>query len=478
MSVHIDVSYDDDISLEVRTNPKNYHVCYSGGLEIRCLPLAGERSGMEVINVAPPISGMSEIYAWMQRIDLMQDLLNAIGESDVVHTWNSACEVVPRLRLLLEMAERGGDRSARSWRAQRHYHLGLALLHSVPSGGHYADMQAHRRNLLEAAAAFGAARALGVANAEGALDEVAWINAHALTAPPFAAPSAGHVRGGEGPVHADLARAGPAARSPSAHLSTAPLPVVPCSFSGQLNVSLAPFRDRDTGRTAVMEAGVSFGPYRSWSEVVVLLRELLVRACAVSAAAAGGAGDGAVSVLGAAEDRAACLVAGMASARAAAAHVCGDYSDLGSVLAGRAAASIDIHEHLPELVALARQGSSVLELGVRGADSSWAFLHGLVTGRDDRRAESRAEGDPRAVEKRVVDQRACERERGEVSGVCDEGGARGFRGRPLRLVQVGWDRLHCCSDGHHRGPFVNRVLSIGQFRFLLFVLLFFFFSRK
>lgn len=44
----------------------------------------------------------------------------------------------------------------------------------------------------------------------------------------------------------------------------------------------------------------------------------------------------------------------------------------------------DIYEHLPTLSAYASQCESILELGVRGCVSSWAFVHGLLqnTGTD------------------------------------------------------------------------------------------------
>jgi hypothetical protein len=46
----------------------------------------------------------------------------------------------------------------------------------------------------------------------------------------------------------------------------------------------------------------------------------------------------------------------------------------------------DIHEHLPTLYKYATECESVIELGVRGCISSWAFVNGLLNNNSDNKS--------------------------------------------------------------------------------------------
>jgi hypothetical protein len=80
-----------------------------------------------------------------------------------------------------------------------------------------------------------------------------------------------------------------------------------------------------------------------------------------------------------------CAARAVSAAAVTLGTVCGDLKSVESVVAARAdgMGPSDISEHLWQLRDLAKQCDSVLECGVRGGESSWAILLGLLQGRKD-----------------------------------------------------------------------------------------------
>jgi cephalosporin hydroxylase len=169
--------------------------------------------------------------------------------------------------------------------------------------------------MVEAAAALGMASAWGLDGAKGALEELIWLSSD----------------------------------------QTQPFPLFPCNYDGTIEVPLLEGGPKDKAVFAV-----PFYTQPDWSSARRVVAEHVGNGC-----------EGHPLF-----DQ--CVSAAVLAVRQLISGHCGNLANLESVVAAHASNPSDINQHIRTLETLATETSSVLELGVRGCSSSWAFLSGIL----------------------------------------------------------------------------------------------------
>ena len=161
-------------------------------------------------------------------------------------------------------------------------------------------------------------------------------------------------------------------------------PCFPCFFAGELHEILP--RKHHTAEADFNLSSYDFGSrhgwdglsvafisYATWGDARVMLQSRVGAACEALIDDVPLTGDYHLKFLST------CNEAALSAAKVAVEDACGNLQDLDQMVAAQARIPTDINEHLLSLSDLAsRSGGSIVEIGVRGVVSSWAFLHGLL----------------------------------------------------------------------------------------------------